>query len=355
EPAGARWYDPATGQERTNDANWSNWEAMIQVPGQPSFREAAIIYHEIGDEDFNLRRPLREPFGGGPVPDPFDNSPNPRLVGGTLPMVDAGTGDVATPFNAGGATNAYRPGSRAINYRAESFFRRLQHETQLVADAGGDNAAAQREQKDNKSLSYSSYTYGDPATPIVRSYLGEPTKTRLVHAGFEQLHVHHLHGGATRWRQNPRADNTDMNAGLRKVPIQNAQSIRLDSQTISPEESFNLEHECGAGGCQQAVGDFLFHCHIAHHYIAGMWGMWRVFDTRQPGLATLPGRAPAPQAVNSAGLLGRTIGGKTVVLDSQVTNPNTQTGLETLVTSQLPPQGVRLDKQDATVWDWQKT
>ncbi|HLT11375.1 MAG TPA: hypothetical protein VK028_11280, partial [Micromonosporaceae bacterium] len=182
-----------------------------------------------------------------------------------------------------------------------------------------------------------------------------PTKTRLVHAGFEQLHVHHLHGGATRWRQNPRADNTDMNAGLRKVPIQNAQSIRLDSQTISPEESFNLEHECGAGGCQQAVGDFLFHCHIAHHYIAGMWGMWRVFDTRQPGLATLPGRAPAPQAVNSAGLLGRTIGGKTVVLDSQVTNPNTQTGLETLVTSQLPPQGVRLDKQDATVWDWQKT
>ena len=73
-----------------------------------------------------------------------------------------------------------------------------------------------------------------------------------MHAGFEQLHVHHLHGGGTRWRLNPGADDTDLDAGLLKTPIQNAKSIRLDSQTVSPLESYNLEHECGAGGCQQA-------------------------------------------------------------------------------------------------------
>ena len=198
-------------------------------------------------------------------------------------MIDTGAINPTTPTAGGGGTNAYRPGSRALNYRSEPFFRRLQ---QLVGQ-GRDLEAIRA----NESLTYSSYTFGDPPTPIPRSYLGEPTKTRLVHAGFEQLHVHHLHGGGTRWRLNPGADNTDMSGGLKKVPIQNAKSIRLDSQTVSPRESFNLEHECGAGGCQQAAGDFLYHCHIAHHYIAGMWGIWRVFDTQQAGLAPLPGRS----------------------------------------------------------------
>ncbi len=198
--------------------------------------------------------------------------------------------------------------------------------------------------------------FGDPPTPMPRSYLGEPTKTRLVHAGFEQLHVHHLHGGGTRWRLNPGADDTDLDAGLQKTPIQNARSIRLDSQTISPTETFNLEHECGAGGCQQAVGDFLYHCHIAHHYIAGMWGMWRVFNTGQAGLAPLPGGWAPANGVTSAGLVGRTMpDGKTVVLQANLTNPSTQVAMESLVESQLPPKGVRFDADDATVWDWAKT
>jgi hypothetical protein len=352
EPAGARWFDPDTGQERTNDTTWSNWEAMITAPGQPTFREFSILYHEIGDETYTLRRPLREAFGGqtNPLTDPFDPT---RQIGGALPMIDRRDPDDPQnldAFRRGASTHGYRPGSRALNYRSESFFRRLQHETLIVGENGGGVPEALQEQVDNKSLAYSSYTYGDPATPIAESYLGEPTKTRLAHVGFEQLHVHHLHGGADRWRQNPDADNTDMASGLRKVPIQNATSIRLDSQTISPQESFNLEHECGAGGCQQSVGDFLYHCHIAHHYIAGMWGIWRVFNTAQDGLAALPGRAKPAAGVTSAQLLGRTIEGRTVVVN--VTNPNTQIALADLVERYLPPPGARFDKHDATVWDW---
>lgn len=343
EDSGARWYEPVSGVEKTNDNNWSNWEAMVDPAVGPTFREATIIYHEVGDENFNLRRPLRENADAAPVGDQVQ-------FGRNLPMIDAGPPDPANPRNGGGGTNAYRPGSRALNYRSEPFFRRLQNEAPRGLTA----------QQNNESIAYSSYPYGDPATPIVKSYLGEPTKTRLVHAGFEQLHVHHLHGGATRWRQNPGADNTAIDTGLTKVPIQNAKSIRLDSQTISPMEGFTLEHECGAGGCQQAAGDFLFHCHIAHHYIAGMWGMWRVFDTAQSNLARLPGRAAAPTAVNSAGLLGRVIEGKTVVLQANLTSPSTQVALEALVEGQLPPQGTRFatptgpDPDDATVWDWQK-
>jgi hypothetical protein len=55
-----------------------------------------------------------------------------------------------------------------------------------------------------------------------------------------------------------------------------------------------------------------------------MVGFIRVFDTAQPNLATVPGRAAKPAAVNSAGLIGKVIGGKTVVPQAQLTNPSTQ-------------------------------
>jgi manganese oxidase len=334
EPAGSTWMDPRTGQDRTSDVTWNSWEAIVRPPNEPAFREFNIAYHEIGDENFNLRRPPREGDPTGGTPDPDGN-------GAPLPMVDE-----QTQAAGGGLTNAYRPGGKALNYRSEPHFRRLAQLTAL--------GKTQADLLADESLAYGSYMFGDPATPMPRSYLGEPTKTRLVHPGFEQLHVHHLHGGGDRWRQNPDADNTDMAGGLKKVPIQNAKSIRLDSQTVGPEESYSLEHECGAGGCQQAAGDFLYHCHIAHHYIAGMWGFWRVFDTRQANLATIPGRTAAPAAVDSAGLLGRQIMGKTVVLRSALTNASTQVALEDLVESQIPPQGARLDDDDATVWNWTK-
>jgi manganese oxidase len=310
EPAGSTFLDPQTGQPLNGQ---SNWESIIQMPSgssTPSFREFAIAYHEVGDENFNL------------------NDKN----GNQLPQNDD-------------FTTAYRPGSRAINYRSEPFFDRM----------GTMNAVFNFF---DESQGYGSYTFGDPSTPMPRSYLGEPTKWRLMHAGSEQAHVHHLHGGGDRWRANPNADpGNDISGGLEKNPDQNAQSIRLDSQTLSPMESYTAEIECGAGGCQQAAGDFLYHCHIAMHYIAGMWGFWRVFDTRQSNLAVIPGRAAPPAAVNSTGLIGLSLpatGGKTIVPQAQLTDPTTQVSLESVVEPQLPPPGVRVDSQDATVWDWQK-
>ncbi|MFN7147749.1 MAG: multicopper oxidase domain-containing protein, partial [Myxococcota bacterium] len=248
EPAGATWRDPETGEP----SDGTNWEAIIQVPGEPDFREFVLFYHEVGDEDFT-----------GIV----------DAAGAELPQVDDLSG-------------VYRPAGRALNYRSEPFMRRLEIEP-------------------DKSHGYGSYMFGDPATPIPRSYLKEPTKTRLLHGGSEVFHVHHLHGGGDRWRRNPDADpNHTIAGGLDKKPADELFSVQLDSQTIGPGNAYDLEHECGAGGCQQAAGDFLYHCHIGHHYVAGMWSFWRVFDTEQPDLATLPDMAPPPVGVPSTGLVG---------------------------------------------------
>ncbi len=306
EPPGSQWLDPGTLQPIQ-----SGWSAVIQQASgssQPNFREFALLFHEVGDEGY---RQIFEKDGKT-----------------QLPVVD--------PF-----TEAYRPCSKAINYRSECFFERLQNlqNNGFIPD---------------ESQQYGSYMNGDMATPQPQMYLGDPYKNRLMNVGSEMAHVYHEHGGGIRWRRNPGADNPDIAGGLEKQPKPNGTSIRLDSQTIQPGESYDLEHECGAGGCQQAAGDFLFHCHIANHYIAGMLGFLRVFDTQQSTLATVPGRTAKPQAVNSAGLIGLTIQGKTVVPQSQFTDPSTQIALESLVEGQLPPQGTRLNPQDSTVWNWVK-
>jgi FtsP/CotA-like multicopper oxidase with cupredoxin domain len=303
EPAGSRFLDPLTGEELS-----SGWAAMIEDPNGPDFREFGLYYHEVGDENYQF----------------LDKA------GEFVAQVDP-------------TTSAYRPGARALNYRSESFMNRLQLQEQTTG-------------RFDESVAYSSYVFGDPATPIMRSYLGDPVKERIIHGGSEVFHVHHVHGGAIRWRRQPDAEDTGFATGLDKhPPVLPDASERIDSQGIGPSETYDVENECGSGGCQQSVGDFLVHCHVAHHYFAGMWGLWRVYNTLQDGeastdslppLAELPDRAgDVEPAVDSSKLAGTTVDWNG--LSSDITVP----GLAEWVVRQLPPRG-RPKGYDASVLDW---
>ena len=266
---------------------------MIQPAGNASFRENVQILHEIGNESETVYDKFNKP----------------------LPKV-------------GKITETYRPGGRGFNYRSEPFDNRL---------ANGH--------EHEKAHSYASTVFGDPATIIPRGYVGDPTKFRIVHAGAEVFHVYHLHGGGDRWRENPKADggNDYADTGLKKTPVETSQSDRLDAQSTGPGESFSAEIESGAGGTQQGAGDFLFHCHVAEHYPAGMWGFWRVFDTLQPDVAPLPDRAPYQPAVPSDQLIGKTMPDGTVI---------TAANLDSWIRPLLPPPGIPIGDQDASVWNW---
>jgi hypothetical protein len=301
EPQGSTYFDVGTGAPFEG----SSWEAMVQPAAGPAFREFVLVYHEVGDETFN----------------PLDVNDRP------LPTFDE-------------VSHIYRPAGRALNYRSEPFRNRF-----LAARADEAN-------------SYNSYFFGDQPTPMPRSYLGEPTKMRIVHGGSEVFHVHHLHGGADRWPRQPKVGPSLIARGLDKAPPEQTESIRLDAQAIGPGTAFNAEIECGAGACQQVAGDFLFHCHIQHHYHAGMWSFWRVFDTLHDAsvlndpviglaarigspehkedfpLAPLPDRAPPP----------RPVPGNLVPAALAAQDPPQD---------QLPPPGVPFNEDDATVWNWQ--
>jgi hypothetical protein len=78
-------------------------------------------------------------------------------------------------------------------------------------------------------------------------------------------------------------------------------SERVDSQALGPSETYDLEDECGSGGCQLSAGDYLIHCHIAHHYLSGMWMIWRVYNTIQDGAASQDSAPPLVELPDQAG------------------------------------------------------
>ncbi|MDP6172934.1 MAG: multicopper oxidase domain-containing protein, partial [Rhodospirillales bacterium] len=333
EPKGSRFLDPYSGKELK-----SGWLAMIEDPNGPDFREFVVVYHETGDEEF---RPLKK---------------NEEMI----PLLDE------TAHN-------YRSSTRALNYRSEAFGNNLLLEKKLFGQL-------------DESLAYSAYKNGDTVTPIPRSYLGDPAKWRLVHGGSEVFHSHHLHGGAIRWRRQAKLKQ-DLNLfgtnnfalasdGPVKFPPVRSASDRVDVQTIGPAETHDLVIECGTGGCQRGAGDFLYHCHIPQHYVAGMWAYWRSYNTLQvkglstdvmPPLAELPDRkGKMKPAVSSDRLIGRTVRqfGKNYKIS--VRGGDSKKGeysLTNWVESQLPPKGLPGKKadpkeqtlaNDASVWNWDK-
>ena len=333
EPRGSRYLDPLGKGDPTEMR--SGWQAIIDTPQGPDFREFVLIYHEVGDEAF---RPVNKKGDFLPQRDPL--------------------------------TDAYRPGGRALNYRSEPF--------------GINNMHVQHEYFgfEDESMGYSSYTFGDAPTTIPRSYLGDPAKFRLVHGGSEVFHSHHPHGGTIRWLRSPRSSDEmplwhAAKNGPVKYPVIRTKSDRVDVQVIGPSEVFDLDTECGSGLCQQLAGDFLFHCHVAHHYVAGMWGYWRVYNTMQqgdmhtdvmPDLRELPDRKGRIKfGVTSDKLVGKTLDwfGKTFqIVEKGKTNWKGNPAVVTIkdwVEMQLPTQGKpghkddekgQIQSYDATVLDW---
>ncbi|MFI5305078.1 MAG: multicopper oxidase domain-containing protein [Nitrospiria bacterium] len=338
EPKGSVYINPITGKESS-----SGWQMMVvndkRVNSkQYDFREFVIYYHEIGDKGF---RTLNKHGEMVPQRDPW--------------------------------TSVYNTGRRGINYRTEPF--------------GVNNFDLQEKYFHfaDESMGYSSYTFGDISTSIPRSYMGDPAKFRIIHGASEDFHSHHPHGGAIRWLRQPKADvkgdslATAAENGPIKYPEIRTTSDRVDAQVIGPSEAIDIETECGSGLCQQLAGDFLFHCHVAQHYVAGMWSYWRVYNTLQTGnypngstdvmppLLELPdrkGRMKPP--VTSDQLVGKTLDwyDKKWHITKEETNwsaPIPDVSIKEWVKMMLPPAGQpghtsdekgQIVAYDASVWDW---
>ena len=130
-----------------------------------------------------------------------------------------------------------------------------------------------------EDISMSSWSYGDPAPPILRAYAGDPAKIRLIHGGIKETHVFHLHNH--QWRLEP----------------DDPKSTIIDSISISPQECYTLDILYGAGSLTRTIGDVIFHCHLYPHFHEGMWTLWRIFDRLKDGTGELPDGTPIERLI----------------------------------------------------------
>jgi FtsP/CotA-like multicopper oxidase with cupredoxin domain len=224
EAPGATWTDPVTGEPLK-----SGLYADIHHPAKPHFREYTLFFHD----EFEVNS-----IDGGPPIDPDTGLPQSTMT---------------------------------INYRSEPGRIRMKE------------GVCQGEE-----CMMSSWPHGDPATPVLHAYRGDPAKIRLIHAGVKETHVFHLH--VHQWRLDPKDPNSTL----------------IDSISFGPQEVYTIEPLFGAGSLQQAFGDVIWHCHLYPHFAEGMWGLWRVHDVLEDGsrfypdgteiraLQPLPDRTPPP-------------------------------------------------------------
>ena len=218
EAPGADWKNPETGE-----ALESGLFADIYPPTGQAFREYTVFFHdELEMKDKNGEQPVDHMTG---------------LPGMTT----------------------------AISYRAEP----MRNRHPLTHDPGDSG----------EDISMSSWVYGDPAPPILKAYVGDPAKIRLVHGGVKETHVFHLHNHQWRLEGN------------------DSDSMIIDSISISPQECYTLDILYGAGSLNRTIGDVIFHCHLYPHFHEGMWTLWRIYDKLEDGCGKLPDGTRIPPLI----------------------------------------------------------
>lgn len=105
---------------------------------------------------------------------------------------------------------------------------------------------------------FSSLVHGDPATPLLRAYAGDPVRVHaLVASGSEQVQTFTLGGMAF-----PADPN---------IPG----SLQLTHVAVGPMEAFNADVTGGAGGTAHSVQDYAYGTGRLAFMQAGVWGLFR--------------------------------------------------------------------------------
>lgn len=214
EPEGAVFLDPATGKELSHGA-----QAVIRLSNGESYREFALFVH-----DFALL---------------FDKDGNP----------------INPPDHPGSDDD---PGVMGINYRCEPMPERLK----ILEDP---------------AHIFSSHYYGDPATPILETYPGDPMVIRLLDGAHEEQHAFNLTGLS--WKKE----------------ITDPMSPLVQEQTIGVSEAFNIRI-----GTDYQAGDYLYYFGGIDDVWLGLWGILRAHSSEQDHLLPLcRGHfAPVPQPLS---------------------------------------------------------
>ncbi|ORX90320.1 hypothetical protein K493DRAFT_380874 [Basidiobolus meristosporus CBS 931.73] len=248
EPRGSLWTDPVTGKPTEEGTHVDihpypmhggcpeveNFYAEERMHSHPdcSFREFTLFFQD-----------------------------RVQMVNNGPPTIDPCTGNNST-----GSTLI----ENFFNYRSEPMKNRELALWRMINEGTISNVNGEEQH-------HSSWLFGDPATPVFRAYAGDPVRFRVIETGVTETHVFHLHGH--QWSSG---------RGDRKSDI-------IDSFSLSPLTTWDLDIHFGAGSRLKLIGDVILHCHLYVHFETGMWSMMRVLDRYEDGRYTYPDGSPIPK------------------------------------------------------------
>lgn len=343
EPEGARWYDPETGQRLDGTDHPDGLYADVVPREEHGLKDGKVAtpqedcrddQHEECGVGNRCRKWRKENFV-----DFYHAKEKPEQFAGNCSFREFTVFFHDEPETHSGIPHPLPHSAMPLSYRAEPMHNRLPYRLhqrlrkgapKAEPDENGIDHSAVEIRIDEKTLGeefwvakdengkplervsgeeqhHSSWLFGEPVTPILRAYRGDPSRVRLVHAGVKETHVYHLHVHQWRAVAQDTADPSVWRTG------EHHGSQLLDSVSIGPQTAMTIDPLYGSGSRQHAVGDIIWHCHLYPHFHHGMWGLWRSFDrevtgkraypdgTPCPALKPLPGRNPDPSTDQQPG------------------------------------------------------
>jgi hypothetical protein len=215
EPQGSSWIEDTT----------SRAQATITKSDGTSFREFVVQFQT----DINMR------FA--------DGSPVPNLGGPT------------------GAEDAEDSAQKAINYRTEPLWKRMNYATETPFE--------NTRNVDFTNALTNALVGGDPQTPVFTARAGQEVRFRLLNAnGHMRNNLFNLHGHF--WQDEPFTNNSK---SIGNNPLSEVKGVVYG---IGPSSHYEVIPTNGAGGARRVAGDYLYRTQESFQFDGGIWGIFRV-------------------------------------------------------------------------------
>lgn len=261
EPRGSTYEDPVTGEPfgTRPDGGPTSFRASVVPPDGKSFREFNLAFADFAIAYDKYHHPVNPP----------------GRVEAALPLA------VKHVPAAPEAISAADTGVMLINYKNEPIPLRIGMPTwngSLEQKPGPEGDIANVFRSD---------LHGDPSTPLLQAYAGDPVQIRLIQGAQEEEHVFSLHG--SKWLY----EFADPDSGY-----SNAEPLGLSEhlEFVMPERTWSSSNEEG-------FADYLYESTPTDDLWNGMWGLMRCHGKKISGLAPLPG-SPWAQVPTGCGLDG---------------------------------------------------